>query len=136
MTAIEDSHHRRTGNQGGAVARALEGAVLSARPTRTPDSERVAELARHGVDVVKGDLDDGQPAPCVYRRVGRLRRAERAGGGRAPEEAQGKRLATLAREAGVEALHAPCDRRTSDDIPTSTASGALETVRGLRLPRM
>src|SRR5260370_2152993 len=48
-----------TGNQGGAVAQALQGTGFSLRGlTRVPDSERAAALARHGVDVVKGDLDD------------------------------------------------------------------------------
>src|SRR6266851_1362556 len=48
-----------TGNQGGAVAQALQGAGFHLRGlTRKPDSERAAALARHGVDIVKGDLDD------------------------------------------------------------------------------
>ena len=48
-----------TGNQGGAVARALEGRGFRIRGlTRKPDSERAAALARRGVDIVKGDLDD------------------------------------------------------------------------------
>ena len=48
-----------TGHQGGAVARALQGSGFSLRGlTRKPDSERAAALARHGVDVVKGDFDD------------------------------------------------------------------------------
>jgi len=39
-----------TGNQGGAVAQALQGAGLHLRGlTRKPDSERAAALARHGV---------------------------------------------------------------------------------------
>ena len=48
-----------TGNQGGAVAHALQGSGFGLRGlTRKPESERAAALARHGVDVVKGDLDD------------------------------------------------------------------------------
>ncbi len=48
-----------TGNQGGAVAQALRGTGFRLRGlTRKPDSERAAALTRHGVDVVKGDLDD------------------------------------------------------------------------------
>jgi uncharacterized protein YbjT (DUF2867 family) len=48
-----------TGNQGGAVAEALRGAGFRLRGlTRTPESERAAALARHGVDTVQGDLDD------------------------------------------------------------------------------
>jgi uncharacterized protein YbjT (DUF2867 family) len=46
-----------TGNQGGAVAQALQGTGFNLRGvTRKPDSERAAALARHGVDIVKGDL--------------------------------------------------------------------------------
>jgi hypothetical protein len=51
--------------------------------TRKPDSERAAALASHGVDVVKGDLDEEATLPralagawgasCPKRWVGRLR---------------------------------------------------------------
>ncbi len=48
-----------TGNQGGAVALALQGSGVHLRGlTRAPDSERAAALARHGADIVKGDLDE------------------------------------------------------------------------------
>ncbi len=95
-----------TGHQGGAVAQALQGKGFHLRGlTRKPDSERAAALARSGVDVdvVKGDLDD----EATLRRalagawgVFGVQNAQEAGVER--EEAQGKRLATLAREAGVE----------------------------------
>src|SRR6266404_4875724 len=93
-----------TGNQGGAVAQALQGSGFSLRGlTRTPESERAAALACHGVDIVKGDLDD----EATLRRalagawgIFSVQNSLEAGVER--EEAQGKRLATLAREAGVE----------------------------------
>src|SRR5258708_35252806 len=93
-----------TGKQGGAVAQALQGTGFHLRGlTRNPDNERAAALASHGVDVVKGDLDD----EATLRRalagawgVFGVQNAWEAGVER--EEAQGKRLATLAREAGVE----------------------------------
>src|SRR3989442_12628275 len=48
-----------TGNQGGAVAQALQGTGFDLRGlTRKPDSQRAAALARHGIGIVKGDLDD------------------------------------------------------------------------------
>src|ERR1700731_1006664 len=48
-----------TGNQGGAVAQALQNSGFHLRGlTRTPDGERAAALVRQGVDVVKVDLDD------------------------------------------------------------------------------
>src|SRR5437660_5227518 len=92
-----------TGHQGGAVAQALEASGFHLRGlTRKPDSERAAALARHGVDVVKGDLDD----EATLRRalagawgVFGVQNTGEAGVERA--EAQGKRLATLAREAGA-----------------------------------
>src|SRR6202795_2769256 len=93
-----------TGNQGGAVANALTGTGFHLRGlTRKPDSERAAALARQGVDIVKGDLDD----EATLRRalvgawgVFSVQNSLEAGVER--EEAQGKRLAALAREAGVE----------------------------------
>src|SRR6185436_12260361 len=48
-----------TGQQGGAVAHALQGAGFHLRGvTRKPESERGAALARQGIEIVKGDLDD------------------------------------------------------------------------------
>jgi uncharacterized protein YbjT (DUF2867 family) len=48
-----------TGNQGGAVAQALRGVGFHLRGlTRKPDSPPAAALARQGIDIVKGDLDD------------------------------------------------------------------------------
>src|SRR5258705_13714872 len=48
-----------TGNQGGAVAQALRSSGFGLRGlTRKPESEKAATLVRHGVNVVKGDLDD------------------------------------------------------------------------------
>ena len=48
-----------TGHQGGAVARALQRSGFHLRGmTRNPESEQAVALARHGVDVVRGDLDD------------------------------------------------------------------------------
>src|SRR5438132_9235178 len=48
-----------TGQQGGAVALALQGAGFHLRGlTRKPEGERAAALARQGIEIVKGDLDD------------------------------------------------------------------------------
>ena len=130
-----------TGHQGGAVARALQGAGFRLRGlTRKPDGERAAALARDGVDVdfVKGDLDD----EATLRRalagvwgVFGVQNAQEAGVER--EEAQGKRLATLAREAGVEhfvySSVGSADERTG--IPHFDNKWRIEeTVRGLRFP--
>jgi uncharacterized protein YbjT (DUF2867 family) len=48
-----------TGQQGGAVAQALQGGGFQLRGlTRTPDSQRAAALARQGIEIVNGDLGD------------------------------------------------------------------------------
>src|SRR5256885_2380582 len=104
-----------TGHQGGAVAQALRGAGFHLRGlTRKPDSEQAAALKRQGVDVVQGDLDD----EASLRRalsgawgVFGVQNTWEAGVER--EEAQGKRLATLAREAGVEHFGYSAARSTS-----------------------
>src|ERR1700757_5343399 len=93
-----------TGQQGGAVAQALRGAGFHLRGlTRKPDSEGAAALSRQGVEIVKGDLDDEatlRPALAGAWGVFGVQNTGEAGVER--EEAQGKRLATLGREAGVE----------------------------------
>jgi uncharacterized protein YbjT (DUF2867 family) len=128
-----------TGHQGGAVARALRGSGFSLRGlTRSPDSERAEALARDGVGIVKGDLDD----EATLRRaltgawgVFSVQNTLEAGVER--EEAQGKRLATLAREAGVEhyvyTSVGSAHERTG--IPHFDNKWRIEeTVRGLRFP--
>src|SRR6266403_828286 len=128
-----------TGHQGGAVARALQSSGFHLRGlTRKPESERAAALARHGVDIVKGDLDD----EATLRRalagawgVFGVQNTWEAGVER--EEAQGTRLATLAREAGVEhyvyTSVGSAHKRTG--IPHFDNKWRIEeTVRGLRFP--
>jgi len=128
-----------TGHQGGAVARALRGTGFRLRGlTRKPESERAVALARHGVDVVKGDLDD----EATLRRAlagawGVFSVQNTWEAGVEGEEAQGKRLATLAREAGVEhyvyTSVGSANQRTG--VPHFDNKGRIEeTVRGLRFP--
>jgi len=128
-----------TGHQGGAVARALKSSGFRLRGmTRKPESEPAAALARDGVEVVKGDLDD----EATLRRalagawgVFGVQNTWEAGVER--EEAQGKRLATLAREAGVEhyvyTSVGSAHKRTG--VPHFDNKWRIEeTVRGLRFP--
>jgi uncharacterized protein YbjT (DUF2867 family) len=128
-----------TGNQGGAVAHALQGSRFRLRGlTRKPDGERAAALARNGVEIVKGDLND----EATLRRalagawgVFSVQNTLEAGVERG--EAQGKRLATLAREAGVEHFVytsvGSADKQTG--IPHFDNKWRIEeTVRGLRFP--
>src|SRR6202163_2886784 len=128
-----------TGNQGGAVAKALQGTGFKLRGlTRKPDGAQAAALARHGVEVVKGDLDD----EATLRRalsgtwgVFGVQNSLEAGVERG--EAQGKRLATLAREAGVDHFVytsvGSAHKRTG--VPHFDNKWRIEeTVRGLRFP--
>jgi len=129
-----------TGHQGGAVAQALGGGsgFRLRGLTRKPDGERAVALARDGVDVVKGDLDDEaslRRALAGAWGVFGVQNTWEAGVER--EEAQGKRLATLAREAGVEhyvyTSVGSAHRRTG--IPHFDNKWRIEeTVRGLRFP--
>ena len=93
-----------TGKQGGAVAQALKGTGFHLRGlTRRPDSEMSAALVRDGIDVVKGDLDDESSLRRALAGAWGVFGVQNAGeAGAEREEAQGKRLATLAREAGIQ----------------------------------
>src|ERR1700757_2821984 len=93
-----------TGKQGGAVARALQGAGFNLRGlTRKPDSEPAAALAHQGVEIIKGDLDDEASLRRALAGAWGVFGVQNAGeAGVEREEAQGKRLATLARAVGVE----------------------------------
>src|SRR5258706_6566291 len=128
-----------TGNQGGAVAQALRGAGFSLRGlTRKPESERAAALAHNGVDIVKGDLDDEATLRRALAGAWGVFGVQNAGeAGVEREEAQGKRLATLAREAGVE--HYVYTSVGSAHKRTGVAHfdnkwRIEETVRGLSFP--
>jgi uncharacterized protein YbjT (DUF2867 family) len=128
-----------TGNQGGAVAQALQGAGFYLRGlTRTPDSPRAAALARQGIEVVKGDLDDEATLRRALAGAWGVFGVQNAGeAGVEREEAQGKRLATLAREAGVEhyvyTSVGSAHKRTG--VPHFDSKWRIEeTVRSLRFP--
>jgi len=93
-----------TGKQGGALVRALDGAGFRLRAmTRKPDSEAAQALAARGVEVVRGDLDDEaslrRPLEGAWGTFALQNTWE---AGVEAEEAQGKRFARAAREAGVQ----------------------------------
>jgi uncharacterized protein YbjT (DUF2867 family) len=128
-----------TGHQGGAVAQALQSSGFRLRGlTRKPESGQAATLGRRGIDVVKGDLDDEatlRHALAGAWGVFSVQNTLEAGVER--EEAQGRRLATLAREADVKHFVytsvGSANRRTG--IPHFDNKGRIEdTVRGLRFP--
>jgi uncharacterized protein YbjT (DUF2867 family) len=128
-----------TGKQGGAVAQELEGSGFRLRGlTRKPESEQAAALARQGVDIVKGDLDDEATLRRALAGAWGVFGVQNTGeAGVEREEAQGKRLATLAREAGVEhyvyTSVGSAHKRTG--VPHFDNKWRIEeTVRGLRFP--
>ena len=93
-----------TGRQGGAVARQLIGSGFRLRGmTRKPDSEAARVLAAQGVEIVTGDLDDTtslERALAGAWGVFAVQNTWEAGVEK--EEEQGKRLARIAKRAGVE----------------------------------
>ncbi len=128
-----------TGQQGGAVARALHGTGFRLRGlTRKPDGERAAALARNGVEIIKGDLDDEVTLRrAVARAWGVFGVQNSLEGGVEREEAQGKRLATMAREAGVQhyVYTSVGSAHKGTGIPHFDNKWRIEeTVRGLRFP--
>ncbi len=94
-----------TGKQGGATVRALAGKGFTLRAmTRHPESDAAKAVASEtGAEIVHGDLDDAASLKKALTGawgvfgVQNTREAGVEG-----EEEQGKRLASLAREAGVQ----------------------------------
>ena len=94
-----------TGKQGGATVRALAGKGFTLRAmTRHPESDAAKAVASAtGAEIVHGDLDDAaslKKALTGTWGVFGVQNTWEAGVER--EEEQGKRLASLAREAGVQ----------------------------------
>lgn len=93
-----------TGQQGGAIARELLARKYPVRAmTRKPDSPAARALAALGAEVVAGDLDDASSLERVLRGAwGTFGVQNTWEAGVEREEEQGKRLAELARRAGVQ----------------------------------
>ena len=128
-----------TGHQGGAVAQALHGAGFRLRGlTRKPDGERAAALKRQGVDVVQGDLEDeGTLRRALSGTWGVFSVQNTWEAGVEREEEQGKRLATLARDAGVEhfVYSSVGSAHKKTGVPHFDNKWRIEeAVRGLRFP--
>jgi len=129
-----------TGQQGGATARALAGKGFKLRAlTRNPDSDVAKALAAAtGAELVKGDLDDEASLKAALAGAwGAYAVQNTWTAGVEGEETQGKRLATLARAAGVQhfvyASVASADRKTG--IPHFDNKSRVEdTIRGLGFP--
>ena len=94
-----------TGRQGGATARALTGKGFKLRAmTRHPESAAAKAVVRDtGAELVQGDLDDPASLRAALKNVWGVFGVQNTWeAGVEKEEEQGKRLATLAREAGVQ----------------------------------
>jgi uncharacterized protein YbjT (DUF2867 family) len=128
-----------TGKQGGALARHLAGKDFQLRAmTRKPDSEAARALARSGVEVVTGDLDDAASLGAALDGVwGAFAVQNTWEAGVEGEEEQGKRFARAAREKGVQhfvySSVGSAHRKTG--IPHFENKWRVEeTVRGLGFP--
>ena len=93
-----------TGNQGGATLHNLVGKGFTLRAmTRKRDSDKAQALANRGVEVVEGNLDDPESLKKALNGVWGVYAVQNTWeAGVTLEEEQGKRLAELARAAGVE----------------------------------
>lgn len=129
-----------TGKQGGATLRALAGAerfTLRAL-TRKPDGDAAKAIAKTGVQVLRGDFDDADSLRRAFEGVwGVFAMQNTWEAGVVREEEQGKRVATVARESGVEHFVytsvGSAHRQTG--IPHFENKWRIEeTVRALRFP--
>jgi uncharacterized protein YbjT (DUF2867 family) len=92
-----------TGKQGGAVARKLLARAYRVRAmTRAPQNEPARQLSALGAEVVQADLDDAASLERVLQDAWGVFAVQNTwDAGVEREEEQGKRLAELARRAGV-----------------------------------
>lgn len=128
-----------SGNQGGAVARELLGRGHRVRAmTRKPESPRAKELAGLGAEIVAGDLDDPASLERALRDAWGVFAVQNTWeAGVEGEEVQGKRIAEVARRAGVQhyvyTSVGSAHRRTG--IPHFENKWRVEeTVRGFGFP--
>lgn len=126
-----------TGNQGGAVARHLIGKGFKLRGmTRKPDSDKAKALAKQGVEIVKGDLNDSASVRAALKGVwGAFAVQNTWEAGVEGEEKQGHDFAKAAKEAGVQHFvytSVGCAERKTG-IPHFENKYRVEnTVRGLK----
>jgi uncharacterized protein YbjT (DUF2867 family) len=128
-----------TGKQGGAVLRHLDGKGFRLRAmTRKPASEPARALAARGVEVVEGDLDDNASLTRAVKGAWGVFGVQNTWeAGVEKEEEQGKRLARVAREHGVEhfVYTSVGSAHLKTGIPHFENKARIEdTVRGLKFP--
>lgn len=125
-----------TGNQGGATLHNLLGKGFTLRAlTRKPEGDKARALANNGVEVVQGDLNDAESLKQALAGAWGVYAVQNTWeAGVEGEEEQGKRIAELAKAAGVEhyvyASVGSADRKTG--IPHFDNKSRVEdTVRSL-----
>lgn len=93
-----------TGQQGGAVARSLLGKGFTLRGmTRKPDGDAAKALAKQGIEIVQGDLnDEASLTKALAGAWGVFAVQNTWEAGVEGEETQGHRIAKLAKAAGVQ----------------------------------
>lgn len=93
-----------TGQQGGAVAHELLGRGHKIRAlTRKPEGPAARQLRKLGAEIVSGNLDDAASLEAAVAGVWAVFAIQNTWeAGVEGEEAQGKRIAEIARKAGVE----------------------------------
>jgi len=93
-----------TGHQGGATLHNLLGKGFTLRAlTRKPESDKARALANNGVEVVQGDLNDVESLKTALAGAWGVYAVQNTWeAGVSLEEEQGKRIAELAKAAGVE----------------------------------
>jgi uncharacterized protein YbjT (DUF2867 family) len=128
-----------TGKQGGATARELLAKGHKVRAiTRKPDSPAAREIAKHGAEVVAGDLND---AASLERSLagawGVFAVQNTWEAGVEGEEQQGKRVAEIARRQGVQhfVYSSVASAQRNTGIPHFDNKWRIEEkVRALRFP--
>ncbi len=128
-----------TGSQGGSLAAALEGSDFQLQGmTRKPDSPAAQALREKGVTIVQGDLDDAASLKKALTGAWGVYAVQNTWeAGVEQEEAQGKRFATLAREAGVQhfVYGSVGSAHRATGVPHFDNKWRVEeTVRGLGFP--
>jgi len=128
-----------TGQQGGAVARELLARGYHVKAlTRKPAAEKALALAKLGADVVQGDLDDIASLQTAIKDVWGVFSVQNTWeAGVEKEELQGKRLAEISRESGVQhfVYSSVGSAHRNTGIPHFDNKWRVEeTVRGLDFP--
>ena len=128
-----------TGKQGGALINQLTGKGFNLRAmTRHPDGDAATALRGRGVEIVQGNLDDEASLRSALQGAWGVFAVQNTWeAGVEGEETQGKRLAQVAKQAGVQhyvyASVGSADRNTG--IPHFDNKWRIEeTVRSLKFP--